>query len=214
MRSPQNILSRAPVGVRGIARRSALWGWLACVLLPFVGLFVLQPIESCALTEDALAAHQWHTLWTGHLLHYTAEHFMWDALMFVVFAGLLWKQEGAGLWVWMLLAAPLISIFVFWVEPGLQEYRGLSALDTMLFARYCLGLCRGRGAVDRWLFGVLPLVGVALKIGYEFWSGATLFVCDLGAGVVPLPSAHLAGLVLGFVWGMLLRINNVDSSNE
>ena len=76
----------------------------------------------------------------------------------------------------------------------------------MLFTRYCLGLCRGGSAIDRWVFGVLPVVGVALKVGYEFWSGATLFVCDLGLGVVPLPSAHLAGLVLGGVWNILLRI--------
>jgi hypothetical protein len=91
-------------------------------------------------------------------------------------------------------------VFVFLVEPALLEYRGLSALDTMLFTRYCLGLCRRGGLLDRWVFGVLPVVGVSLKIGYEFLSGATLFVSDLGAGVVALPSAHLAGLLLGCVW--------------
>ncbi|MFQ3225377.1 MAG: hypothetical protein ACI8Z5_001637 [Lentimonas sp.] len=188
-----------------MARQSALWGWLTCLLLPLVGLLILQPIAGSALTVDAFAANQWHTLWTGHLLHYTAEHFIWDALMFVVFAGLLWKQEGARLWLWLLIAAPLISVFVFLVEPGLLEYRGLSALDTMLFARYCLGLCFGGGMVDRWLFGVLPVTGLSLKLGYEFLSGSTLFVSDLGAGVVALPSAHLAGLLLGVVWALARR---------
>jgi hypothetical protein len=62
------------------------------LLLPFIGLFVVQPFESCALTVDALAAYQWHTLCTGHFLHFTAEHFTWDALMLAVFAGLLLKQ--------------------------------------------------------------------------------------------------------------------------
>jgi rhomboid family GlyGly-CTERM serine protease len=173
-----------------------------CLLLPVIGLLVLQGMPASALTVDAIASGRWLTLWSGHLLHYTMDHFMWDALMFVVFTCLLWPKERWGMWLWLVVAAPVISILVFLVEPGLQEYRGLSALDTMLYVRFCIGLLRSASKWDRWLFGALPVFGLTLKIGYEWMTEQALFVTDLGAGVVPLPSAHLAGLVLGLLWGI------------
>lgn len=175
-------------------------GWLLCGLLPFLAWFGLQPLEGLRLTDAARADGAWHTLWTGHLLHYGFEHFIWDALMFVSFALLLWQEERWRLWLWMLLAAPIISTVVFIVHPALTEYRGLSALDTMLFVRYFLGsFCRLRGWQRR-CFAVLPLVGLVAKILLELFFGSALFVGDLGPGVVPLPSAHLAGAFFGLLW--------------
>ena len=172
-----------------------------CLLIPLFGLLVFQQIPESALTDLALSSGHWWTLWSGHLLHYTMDHFIWDALMFAVFAYLLWSKERWHIWLWLGLAAPIISIFVFWVEPTLQEYRGLSALDTMLCVRFFIEFLRCGSKWERWLFGVLPLCGLTLKIGYEWISGQALFVGDLGEGVVPLASAHFAGLILGLLWG-------------
>ncbi len=183
-------------------KRSNWIGLSFCLLTPLIGLFVLQQMPGSELTVDAIASGRWLTLWSGHCLHYTMNHFILDALMFVVFACLLWPQERWRVWLWLAAAAPVISIFVFSVEPVLLEYRGLSALDTMLYVRFCMGLLRSDSKWDRWLFGALPLFGLTLKIGYELMAGQALFVADLGAGVVPLPSAHLAGLVLGVLWGI------------
>lgn len=173
------------------------------LLVPLLGLLVLQPFPSSELTDVALSSGHWWTLWSGHLLHYTMDHFIWDALMFAVFACLLWPVERWRMWLWLGLAPPIISVFVFWVEPGLQEYRGLSALDTMLCVRFFVGFLGSDSRWEHWLLGALPLFGLALKIGYEWFAGQTLFVSDLGAGVVPLASAHFAGLVLGLLWGCL-----------
>ena len=177
-----------------------LCGALAIGLLPLVAWFGLQDLAGLRLTEAAWATGQWHGLWTGHLLHYGFEHFAWDALMFIVFAGLLWKEERWRLWLWLFLAAPLISLSVFWVHPALSEYRGLSALDTMLYVRYFLGALCVLSGWRRWIFALLPLLGLIAKIIAEYVSGAAFFVGDLGPGVVPLPSAHLVGSVLGLLW--------------
>lgn len=193
-RRDHNTVPGASIDVPGLC------GPLLCVLLPLLAWFCLQPMGGLHLTETAWANGAWHTLWTGHLMHYGMEHFVWDALMFASFAFLLWKEERWRLWAWILLAAPLISLAVFTVHPELTEYRGLSALDTMLFARYCLGSFRVLTGWQRWCFAALPLAALATKIAFEFISESTLFVGSMGPGVVPLPSAHLAGALLGLVW--------------
>ena len=189
-----------------------LCGRLACALLPLMAWFCLQPIEGLRLTGAAWADGSWHTLWTGHLMHYGGEHFIWDALMFVSFALLLWEEERWRLWMWLLIAAPIISLAVFTLHPALSEYRGLSALDTMLFVRYFLGSLMALRAWQRWCFAVLPLLGLATKIGFEFVAGGSLFVGDMGPGVAPLPSAHLVGALLGMLWfgpvGRLLQLSS------
>lgn len=204
MHSQKYLLApRASFDVRGLPRnRGALdrFCLALCLLLPLIGLWVLQGESFAALTRETFSNGISYQLWTGHLLHYTFEHFAWDALMFVVFTALLWREEGWRIFGWLAVAAPLISVVVFKWDPHLIEYRGLSALDTMLFTRYCIGSIVNTRSWDRILFGVLPLAGLSLKTGYEFLSGATLFVSDLGEGVVPLPSAHVAGLVLGILW--------------
>lgn len=194
-----------------------LCGALLCVLLPLFSWFYLQALPGLRLTDTAWAEGAWHTLWTGHLLHYGFEHFAWDALMFASFALLLWKEECWRLWFWLLLAAPLISLVVFALHPELTEYRGLSALASMLFVRYFLGSVWRFKGWARWFFAVLPLLGLAAKIGYELLSGNSWFVSEMGPGVVPLPSAHLAGALLGVLWcgrvGLLL-LSSFDESES
>ncbi len=197
---------RASQDARSLTRPSRCFdglGMLACGLLPLLAWWFLQDQSWALLTKNSLSNGCMYTLWTGHLLHFTFEHFVWDALMFVCFAVLLWREEHWRLWGWLLLGAPLISIAVFGLEPDLFQYRGLSALDSMLFTRYCFGICIRSKAWDRVLFGLLPLAGLGVKIAYEFSSGSTLFVSNLGAGVVPLPSAHFAGLLIGCAWGLV-----------
>jgi len=199
IRNGESRVLRVPKGARSFSSPEG-WGWLFCILIPVVSGCFLQGQPWAMLTTQALAENQLHTLWTGHLLHYTLEHYVWDALMFVGFACLLWREERGRLWLWLFLAAPLISIVVFRVDPGLSEYRGLSALDSMLFTRYCLGIAVFSKGWDRWLFGCLPLAALTGKIIYELTAGTALFVSDLGPGVVPLPSAHIAGMLLGCIW--------------
>ena len=177
-----------------------LCGRLACGLLPLLAWFGVQPLAEFRLTDTVWADGAWHTLWTGHLMHYGIEHFVWDALMFVSFALLLWEEERWRLWLWLLVAAPVISLAVFAVHPSLSEYRGLSALDTMLFVRYFLGSLIVLGGWQRVCFAALPLLGLAAKIAFELSAGTTFFVSEMGSGVVPLPAAHITGAALGLIW--------------
>ena len=181
----------------------AALGWSAGVGVPLLSWCFVQRQAWALLTLESIADGRLYTLWTGHLLHFTFEHFIWDALMFACFAALLWREQRWRLWLWLLMAAPLISIAVFWFDPQLTEYRGLSGLDTMLFARFCLGIGLRSKGWDRLLFGWLPLIGLSAKIFFECITGTAYFVSDLGPGVVPMPSAHLTGLLLGALWMLI-----------
>lgn len=185
------------------ARVSDFFGYLSCLLIPALAFFCLHLMDGLRLTAESFHDGAFYQLWTGHLLHFTFDHFMWDALMFASLALLLWREETWRLWIWLFLAAPLISLALFYFDSGLTEYRGLSALDSVLYARVCWGLCQGNVSWQRWVFGVLPLAGFFGKIVFELITGTTVFVSDLGLGVEPLPLAHLFGFVLGSLWALV-----------
>jgi hypothetical protein len=176
-----------------------------CLLLPLLSFACLQNMDAFRLTVESFNHGAWYQLWTGHLLHFTVDHFLWDAVMFAFLTLLLWREEEWHLWAWLFGAAPLISILLFFFDSGLTEYRGLSALDSVLYARVCWGLCWGHVRWQSWVFGILPLAGFFGKIVFELITGTTLFVSDLGLGVEPLPLAHLFGFVLGTFWALLNR---------
>ncbi|MDQ8195168.1 hypothetical protein QEH59_12080 [Coraliomargarita sp. SDUM461004] len=184
------------------ARKSDALGWVLCLLIPALAFFFLQDADGLRLTSESFTAGAWYQLWTGHLLHFTYDHFLWDAVMFAFLALLLWREERWCLWAWLLLVAPLLSILLFYLDPALTEYRGLSALDSMLYARVCCGLCRIGDRWQRMFFAWLPLLGFLGKVFFELLSGTTLFVSDLGVGVVPLPLAHLLGFLAGCLWAL------------
>ena len=150
---------------------------------------------------DILAGQAWR-LWTGHLVHYTASHLLWDLAVFL----------GAGLWLekiaprlarWFyLLAPPAISGALLWGEPALERYAGLSGLAAGLLVLLALVQLRPGTNEPRW-FWLAVLALVAVKVVVESTTHAPLLArFDAGFTVVPL--AHLAGigcaLVAFLVW--------------
>jgi hypothetical protein len=201
----QNTVLRTSSDVRSLSVPSQLSDWIGralCLLLPALSYLWLQNVDSLRLTPSSLASGAWHTLWTGHFLHFTWEHFIWDAVMFAALSLILWREEGWRLWGWLMLSAPVISILLFVLDPKLSEYRGLSALDSLLYARVCWGLCVENVKWQRCVFGVLPLLGFLGKVLFALATGTPLFVSDLGPGVVALPMAHLLGFLAGSLWAL------------
>jgi len=184
------------------ARKSDALGWGLCLLVPVLVFFFLQNVDGLRLTTGSFTTGAWYQLWTGHLLHFTFDHFLWDTVMFTVLSLILWREEGWRLWGWLMLGAPVISILLFAHDPYLAEYRGLSALDSLLYARVCWGLCVDHKKWAAFAFGLLPLLGFLGKITFELLTGTTLFVSDLGPGVVALPMAHLLGFLGGSLWAL------------
>ncbi|MEM6330057.1 MAG: rhombosortase [Planctomycetota bacterium] len=179
------------------------------VLLFSVATHLVPPLAG-ALEFDrgAVASGQLWRLLTGHATHYGGEHLLWDGAVLAVL-GAVCERAGRGRFLGLMLTSALgISLGVWLAAPGMQFYRGLSGIDSALFA-----WVTARWTIDGWgdrnwprlAAGVLPLLGFAGKCCYECVAGVTLFVDSSAAAFTPAPLAHLLGGVVGVAFAGVLR---------
>ncbi len=193
-----------------IWRQTSARGWCRFVPAPLtllltlgVAIIVALPAVVPALEFDrhAIATGDWGRMITGHLTHWTLDHAFWDGAMFLAL-GTLCEVRWPRRFLACLAGAPIVISVALWCgTPELNTYRGLSGIDSALFtlAVGCL-LCEavGEGRRNYALLLTALLVAFAGKIGYEFATGATLFV-DSTTAFVPIPLAHIAGGAVGIV---------------
>jgi rhomboid family GlyGly-CTERM serine protease len=149
--------------------------------------------------RDAFARAEIWRLVTGHFTHFGADHLRWDAIAFVAFGSLVEFRSRLA-WIYCVaISAVVISFGVSWLQPQFSLYRGLSGIDSALFAFVVTDLIReGRRTRDKLMiaFGSLALTGFLAKCVYELISGQTLFV-EPSDAFQPVPLAHLLGAVIG-----------------
>ena len=168
---------------------------LACVaFLPAVA-EVLQ-YDRAALNAGAL----WRVL-TGHLTHWSRDHLAWDLLTFAVLASLAERNSRRRFLSCVLASSVLISAAVWLLRPDLTYYRGLSGIDTALFALVATTLFRNaRLARDRptMLIATTGLAALAAKTLFELSTGSSVFV-GAAPDFEPLPLAHVVGGATGLL---------------
>lgn len=174
---------------RGAARSST-----TLAIAVAAGLAFAWPAVSRGLIyvrTDILAGQLWR-LWTGHLVHFSANHLLWDLAVFVP-AGvwLEWITPPGTRWFY-LLAPPTISLLLFFSDPALSHYAGLSGLATGLLVLLALVQLRRDANEPAWFWlGVLLLV--AVKIVVESVTHAPLVV-QFDSTVRTVPLAHIGGV--------------------
>ena len=121
---------------------------------------------------------------TCHFTHWNYEQLVWDGLAFLAL-GIVSARQNRDAFHTTLLASLVIVPIAVLLFTTLDSYRGLSGLASALFA---LVLIQQRS----WMSLVAGAVFIG-KIAFEMTTGATVFVGDMGEGVVAVPVAHLAG---------------------
>lgn len=116
------------------SRPLAHWPWAAWAVV--VATFVIQCLPSLrpVLLYDraGLAAGEFWRLWTGHLVHFGWPHFFVDAGLLAILG---WSGERPypSFTRWgLLLMPPFISAVIWWFDPTMERYGGLSALNLGL----------------------------------------------------------------------------------
>ncbi len=149
--------------------------------------------------REAIAAGEFWRLITGHWAHWGGDHLAWDLIVFAAF-GVLLEVRSRRQFVGVVFGGALAIAAALWLAaPEFQFYRGLSGIDSALFAAFFAGLFRDAKRERSWLQAVVPafaLVGFVGKSAYELATGATLFVASASA-FTAVPLAHLVGAVAG-----------------
>jgi rhomboid family GlyGly-CTERM serine protease len=183
---------------------------LAAALAIFALAAGLSPATASILEFDrvAIASGQFYRLLTGHLAHWSFDHLLWDVVMFATLGAFLERSSR-----WLLLAvlaaaAPAVSAAIWLLQPDMLVYRGLSGVDSALFAAALVILLidavrSGHKRLTA-VVGLLAL-GFAAKVGFEMSTGITLFVDSQNAGFTPLPLAHAVGAASGGIAAALYQ---------
>lgn len=182
--------------------RPALYSFLRRPPLLFLALggiallIQLNPAWRDALLYDrrALAAGEWWRLWTGHLVHFGWPHFLADTGLLIILG---WLLESRHPWFsrLALLAMPLfISAVLYWLDPAMQRYGGLSALDLGLLLYVALQGWRRDWADWFWPAVLAIYVGEVVFEIVQGGRGGGMIKFD-DASIKVATSAHLASVV-------------------
>ncbi|MFP4281794.1 MAG: rhombosortase [Opitutales bacterium] len=168
------------------------------VVLAAIGATLWEGAASLLLHQqgDLPEGRGW-TLWTGHLVHFSTSHLLWDALAVLLLGALLERSAGALRVACLVLgAAPVVSLGVMACEPRLDGYGGLSGMACVL-AGAVVGEWIRQGGPRRRL-GLLLGAGLAAKLAWEaLHPGAALLAAGWSGEVVPSVSAHALGALVG-----------------
>lgn len=164
-----------------------------------IGAFLLPgAAEALQFDRTAIADGQFWRLFTGHFTHWSADHLIWDTLVFAALACVYERRDRRGMGLTLIGSAIAISAGVWQFDPRLEIYRGLSGIDSALFVGLMCNLARGGGRSAKVAGGMIGLFAVKLLV--EISSGEALFVN--AAGFVPVPSAHMVGGLAGAFWAL------------
>lgn len=143
------------------------------------------------LDRIALDAGEVWCLWTGHWVHFSTSHLLWN-LAVLVSAGAWLEHVRPGLLLrHTILAAPFIGVAVLTFEPALQTYGGLSGLATGVVVLLCLHQLRSPDPLRGLWIGVLALV--AAKSASDVASSTAWFAHYATPGIRTSSTAHAAG---------------------
>lgn len=108
--------------------------WIFLALAAVSLAIQLVPALRDALLYDraGLARGEWWRIWTGHLVHFGWPHFIADAGLLVILGWLLAGRHPIFNRVAFVALPAFISAAIYWLDPNMIRYGGLSAVNLGL----------------------------------------------------------------------------------
>lgn len=175
-------------------------------LLLTAAALVIYALPGAATTlqydRTAIAAGELWRILSGHWTHISASHLFWNVLAFLLLAVPCERLNRFSFYTCLTGSAILIPVALWVTAPQLLTYRGLSGIDSALFALLLATLLREEIPRQR----LLPLATLCMflllfvtKTGYEAVTAQSVFVDSLGDNFVPVPLAHMMGVIIGIL---------------
>ncbi len=168
--------------------------------------FILPGLGSLLIYDRAAIIHG--ELWrlvTGNLVHLSTSHLAYDLAAFLI-VGTIIEIRGYRFFPMLCLsAATFIGIILFWVEPEMFFYAGLSGVVTAAVTYLCLQGLTEKGSW-RWLCAAM-LASLAFKFWVELAFGKFLLLAVSTEDFVPVPLSHLIGSVTAITLFVLMHLS-------
>ena len=177
----------------GLNLHVELWTYFAIFAAALV--VQLQPAWREALIYDraALQHGEWWRIWTGHIVHFGWPHFIADGGLLAILGLTLGREFPRDSVLGFLLMPPVIAAVLYWLDPTMTRYAGLSAVNLGL-----LLLLAARGWTGNWRDWFWPAIVViyVVELTYEIVKGGHGggFIEFDDPGVKVATSAHLAAV--------------------
>lgn len=176
--------TRLPLLTLGVA--------LVSTLLTDLGALSAWCFDLAAIVDQ----QQWWRLISGHLVHSTGNHLLWDMIAFLVCAGYLECRSRVLLAV--TLVAGICGVNLLLVSP-LAEHSSYCGLSGVLFAPLAVAVIlygKANGQKHHGWLAWAPAFICAGKLVWELLTQQTLLV---DSPWQPYPEAHLAGAMAGLL---------------
>lgn len=164
---------------------------LLVVLVSLV--FYLTPVTTSWVIYDRelLLQGQIWRLFTGHLVHFSWRHLLFNLSAFAVL-GCLLEFRNRGLLLWLITLTALVSSLYFLLfMPEMTKYGGLSGLVSAAVVYLSLSEIRKKTRV-RFIWMLILLLFLA-KVCYEVYIGEAVFASGNNPDFIVVPSAHIVG---------------------
>jgi rhomboid family GlyGly-CTERM serine protease len=153
-------------------------------------IFLLPGAEWLEYDRNAILSGEWWRIVTGHWVHFSARHFLYDTAAFGI-AGWMIETRGCRHFGWLCaLAVFVISGSMLLFDPHLQICGGLSGLATAAVVFLALNGLEERGPW-RWIC-MTALLLCAAKLALESATGSFV-VLRAASTFAPVPANHIAG---------------------
>jgi len=171
------------------------WFTLGAGLLAGVAWFWPGAFEALAYDRGKILGGQFWRIVTGHWVHFSASHLLWNLAVLLAAGGWL-ERRNAGAACWTLLLSPVaISLALLTFDPSLGIYAGISGVASGALVALAVHGLRTEPAL-RWLWLAIVVLFVA-KVGTESLGRRPLNPDLAAQGVRSVPLAHLVGAAVG-----------------
>ncbi len=180
------------------------WIYLTLALIALAIQLVPAWRDLLLYDRAALVKGEWWRIWTGHLVHFGWPHFIADAGLFLILGWLLDAQHAWFSRLGLVLMPAFISAILYWFDPSMSRYGGLSAVNLGLLLYLALQGWRRDWADWFWPAVLLIYVGeVIFEIAKGGRGGGLISFDDPGVRVAT--SAHLASAAYALLAWVIAR---------
>jgi len=169
------------------------WFYTAAFLCALVVQLVPAWREALIYDRSAVAHGELWRIWTAQIVHFGWPHFVADGGLLLIIGWTLGREFPRDSWIGLLAMPPVICAVLYWFDPTMARYAGLSAVNLGLLL---LLAARGwKGDLRDWFWPAIVLIYV-VELGYEIWKGGRGggFIEFDDANVKVATSAHLAAV--------------------